>query len=44
MHHLQGSKSVLKRLGEEQALEVVDRQARLLRQEMRKRGHTKVPR
>ena len=40
---LQGSKSVLKRLREEAASEAVDKQARLLRQEMRRRGHVKVP-
>lgn len=41
---LAGSKSVLKRQREEAAAEATDRRARHLRQEMRKRGHAKVPR
>lgn len=41
---LQGSKSVQKRQREEEASEAVDKKARLLRQEMRRRGHIKIPR
>ena len=40
---LQGSKSVLKRQREELASEAVDRKAKLLRQEMWRRGHVNVP-
>lgn len=39
---VQGSKSVQKRQREEQASEAVDKKARLLRQEMRRRGHANV--
>jgi hypothetical protein len=39
---VQGSKSVQKRQREEQASEAVDKKARLLRQEMRRRGHAVV--
>lgn len=41
---LASSKSVLKRQREEAAAEATDRKARHLRQEMRRRGHAKVPR
>lgn len=41
---LSGSKSVLKRQREEAAEEAIERKAKMLRQEMRKRGHAKVPR
>lgn len=41
---LSGSKSVLRRQREEAMEEATDRKAKVLRQEMRKRGHAKIPR
>lgn len=41
---LSGSKSVLKRQRQEAVDEATERKAKVLRQEMRKRGHDKIPR